>query len=68
MNFVCIKKMMGSKMAEKNIFTSVKRELKILHKIQKVKGCLRLLDVIWDEESLSLVTPYYYRGDLYSHA
>lgn len=68
MNFVCIKKMMGSKMAEKNIFASVKREVKILQKIQDIKGCVRLLDIFWDDESLSLVMPYYSRGDLYTHA
>jgi len=38
--FVCIKRMIGKKIAEKNIFQSIRRELKILHKVQKIPGCV----------------------------
>lgn len=32
--------MYGEKMAEKNIFPSLRREIKILHKILKIEGCI----------------------------
>ena len=56
---VCIKRMLGKKMAEKNIFQSVSRELKILNEVQKVEGCIKLYDIITDDDSLSLVMPWY---------
>jgi serine/threonine protein kinase len=57
--------MYGEKMAEKNIFPSLRREIKILHKILKIEGCIHFTDIIMDENSLSIVFPYYINGDLY---
>ena len=65
---VCIKQMLGKKMAEKNIFQSVRRELKILNEVQKIDGCIKIFDVITDPSSLSLVMPWYPLGDLYFYA
>ena len=62
---VCIKKMYGEKMGEKNIFPSLRREIEILHKISKIEGCVKFVDVLTDEKSLSIVFPYYHQGDLY---
>lgn len=47
-SFVCIKAMYGKKIAEKNIFDSIRREVKILQKVQKIPGCVRIIDIIWD--------------------
>ena len=47
-SFVCIKAMYGKKIAEKNIFDSIRREVKILQKVQKIPGCVRIVDVVWD--------------------
>jgi serine/threonine protein kinase len=55
-------------MAEKNIFTSLRRELKILKEVRKVPGCVELLDIDFDDESISLVMPYYPLGDLYTYS
>lgn len=63
---VCIKRMMGSYMAEKNIFPAVTREVQILKDIRGIKGCIQLQNIIYDKESLSLVFPYYPKGDLYT--
>ena len=65
---VCIKMMYGEKMAEKNIFPSIRRELKILKKIKNNPGCVRLIDILTDEKTLSLVFPYYINGDLYKYS
>jgi serine/threonine protein kinase len=65
---VCIKKMYGEKMAEKNIFPSIRRELKILKKIKNNPGCIRVNDILFDQKSLSLVFPYYINGDLYKYS
>lgn len=43
---VCIKRMMGSYMAEKNIFPAVKREVQILNDIRGIKGCIQLQNII----------------------
>jgi serine/threonine protein kinase len=67
-SYVCIKRMMGEKMAEKRIFPSISREIKILQKINKIRGCIKMQDLFMDEKSLSLVFPYYLRGDLYTHS
>ena len=67
-NLRSIKVMYGAKMAEKNVFPSIKREVKILYEIVSIKGCIQLLDVFGDHESLSLVFPYYIRGDLYRYS
>lgn len=67
-SYVCIKRMMGEKMAEKRIFPSISREIKILQKINKIRGCIKMQDLFMDEKSLSLVFPYYSRGDLYTHS
>lgn len=63
----CIKMMMGEKMAEKNIFASIRRELQILMEIRKIKGCINLTNIYWNDDSLNLVFPYYPKGDLYHH-
>lgn len=55
-------------MAEKNIFPSLRREIKILHKILKIEGCIHFTDIIMDENSLSIVFPYYINGDLYKYS
>jgi hypothetical protein len=47
-SIVCIKQMMAKKIAEKNIFDSIKREIEILYKIQQIPGCIRTLDIIFD--------------------
>jgi len=60
--------MYGEKMAEKNIFPSIRRELKILKKIKSNPGCIKLIDIFYDEKSLSLVFPYYINGDLYKYS
>ena len=67
-SLVCIKQMLGKKMAEKNIFQSVRRELKILNEVQKIDGCIKIYDLITDFTSLSLVMPWYPLGDLYIYA
>lgn len=48
LTMVCIKAMYGKKIAEKNIFDSIRREVKILQKVQKIPGCVRIIDIIWD--------------------
>jgi len=63
----CHKKMYFSKIAEKKIFPSVRRELCILKQVRQFRGCIQLLDIVTTEESLSLVTSFYQRGDLYHH-
>ena len=63
--FRCIKRMMFTKMAEKNIYPSIKREIQILYDLRFISGAIRLLDMFHDEESLNLVFPYYPRSDLY---
>ena len=63
----CHKRMYFAKVAEKKIFPSVKRELRILREVNKLHGCIKLLDIVSTEESLTLVTNFYWRGDLYHH-
>jgi serine/threonine protein kinase len=64
--------MIIAKMHEKKIFPSIRRELEILKEIQHINGCIKLLDLFIDrtegQESLSLVFPYYPKGDLYHYA
>jgi len=66
--YVCIKKMYGEKMAEKNIYPSLKREIDILYKIRNIEGCVKFLDILTDDKSLSIVFPYYHHGDLYKYS
>jgi len=65
--FKCHKKMYFQKIAEKKIFASVMRELRILEQVSSIRGCIQLLDIVNEEGSLSLVTDFYKRGDLYHH-
>jgi serine/threonine protein kinase len=57
--------MYGEKMSEKNIFPSLRREIHILYKIRNIEGCVKFIDILTDEKSLSIVFPYYHMGDLY---
>ncbi len=60
----CVKRMLGKLISEKNLFTPLKREIIILGKIQEIKGCVKLVDVLRDVDGLGLVMPYYPAGDL----
>lgn len=51
-------------MAEKKLFQSIKEEITILHQVSKIPGCIKLLDIIKDEEGLGLVFPFMRLGDL----
>jgi serine/threonine protein kinase len=62
----CIKRMNAKVMAEKRLFPSLKRELKILNEIINVPGCIKLVDVLYDDSSISYVFPFYPHGDLHS--
>lgn len=64
LSLVCIKRMMGEQMHARRIFHYVSQELDILKEVAKIEGCIQLIDVIWDSESLNLVFPYFPRGDL----
>ena len=63
----CLKRMPREKMGEKNIYSSIKRECQILFDLRAVKGCIRLLDIICQDDFLSYVFPFYPKGDLYHH-
>lgn len=60
----CVKRMLGSLIAEKRLFTALRREIEILGMVQGMKGCVKLIDVLRDEDGLGLVMPYYPAGDL----
>lgn len=66
---VCIKAVFFKQMHEKRLFRWVKSELKILHSLVGLEGCIQLLDVFTDKqtETLKLVFPYFWRGDLASY-
>jgi hypothetical protein len=38
--------MLGKAMAEKNLFTHIKREIKILSKLTELPGCVSLVDIV----------------------
>ena len=60
----CIKRMIGNLVSEKGLFDALRRELEILCQVQGLSGCVQLVDVLADEESLGLVSPFYPAGDL----
>ena len=64
---VCIKRMLAKNIHENKFYKNVVRELTILHDIQDVEGCIELYDVVTDDDSLSLVMPWYPLGDLYHY-
>lgn len=63
---VCIKRMLGRPLAEKCLYPSIRREMEILLDVSELSGCVTLLDIVKDDESVGLVFPYYPHGDLYS--
>lgn len=63
-DFVCIKRMLGVRLSEDNLFKALRSEIEILYKVKNVPGCIKLIDVLMDEESISLVFPYCQMGDL----
>lgn len=63
-DFVCIKRMLGETLSEKNLFKALRSEIEILYKAKDIPGCIQLIDVLKDEESISLVFPYCSSGDL----
>jgi serine/threonine protein kinase len=54
----------ASLIREKGLFEPLRRELQILYRVQGLPGCIQLVDVLADRESLGLVTRYYPAGDL----
>jgi serine/threonine protein kinase len=64
--FFCIKRMLGEPITEKRLFDSIRREMQILFEVSELPGCVTLIDIVNDDESLGLVFPYYPHGDLYS--
>ncbi len=46
----------------------MRREIKILLEVQKIEGCIKFCDLITDDESMSIVMPWYPFGDLYNYA
>ncbi len=48
----CIKTMMYEKIAEKNLFKAIKQEIKILSKVSRIDGCIRLLEIEHSQDSL----------------
>ena len=63
----CVKEMYKEKIIEKDLGPALKRELQILFETQRLKGCIRLLDVLDTPTSLSFVFPFYNNGDLYNY-
>jgi len=64
--FYCIKRMMGKAMAEKDLYSSVRKEIQILAEVTESQSCCSLVDIVYDTESLGLVFPFYPHGDLHS--
>ena len=56
--------MSASLIREKGLFEPLRGELQILNRVQGLPGCIELVDVLADQESLGLVTRYYPAGDL----
>eukprot|EP00347_Sterkiella_histriomuscorum_P024190 403331997 len=63
----CIKRMYKSKIVEKHLMTSTVKEIEILLKVRKIKGCIQLIELINSKDSIDLIFTYYQHGDLYKY-
>ncbi len=49
------------------MFNNVLREMNILQTVSSIKGCIKLYDIFYDSKSVSLVFPFFPKGDLDSY-